>query len=79
MAGHHALNRRVTLRIMKLLPLVLLAAMAAFAQKVTVEFDQAAAFGKYKTFAIRMGDAAKLERKLDDMVRKSIEKYPPKK
>ena len=35
--------------------LTLLAAMGAFAQKVTVEFDQAADFSKYKTFAIRGG------------------------
>jgi hypothetical protein len=33
----------------------LLAAGCVFAQKVTVEFDQAADFSKYKTFAIRDG------------------------
>ena len=40
-----------------LLTLVGLASLAApaFAQKVTIEFDQAADFGKYKTFAIRNG------------------------
>ncbi len=34
---------------------LLLAASAAFAQKVTTEFDQAADFARYKTFAIRGG------------------------
>lgn len=38
---------------MKMLTITLLAAGAAFAQKVTVEFDQAADFARYKTFAIR--------------------------
>jgi hypothetical protein len=33
----------------------LLATCGAFAQKVTVEFDQAADFGRYKTFALREG------------------------
>jgi hypothetical protein len=33
----------------------LLVAFSAFAQKITVEFDQAADFTKYKTFAIRAG------------------------
>jgi hypothetical protein len=40
---------------MTILVLALLAALGAFAQKVTVEFDQAADFSKYKTFAIRGG------------------------
>src|SRR6266446_4299528 len=40
---------------MKLLILTLLAALCASAQKITVEFDQAADFSKYKTFAIRDG------------------------
>jgi hypothetical protein len=40
---------------MKALGIALLVAFAAFAQKVTVEFDQAADFSKYKTFAIRAG------------------------
>ena len=74
MARHHELNRRVTLRIMKLLPLVLLAAMAAFAQKVTVEFDQAADFGKYHTFAIRMGQLNSRNPVLNsELVKKQIE------
>jgi hypothetical protein len=38
-----------------LLLLILFAASGALAQKVTVEFDQAANFRQYKTFAIRDG------------------------
>ena len=41
--------------LMRLLILTLLAALSAFAQKITVEFDDAADFSKYKTFAIRDG------------------------
>ena len=40
---------------MRVLILILLTAASSFAQKVTVEFDAAADFGKYKTFAIREG------------------------
>src|ERR1700694_4813228 len=40
-------------QIMKALGIALLFAFAAFAQRVTVEFDQAVDFTKYKTFAIR--------------------------
>ena len=40
---------------MRVLILALMAALSAFAQKITVEFDQAADFSKYKTFAIRDG------------------------
>ena len=40
---------------MKTLALALLTALGAFAQKASTEFDQAADFGKYKTFAIRDG------------------------
>jgi len=40
---------------MKVLIVGLLAAHGAFAQKVTVEFDQAGMFSDYKTFAIREG------------------------
>lgn len=35
--------------------LLLLTSLGAFAQKITVEFDQAVDFSKYKTFAIRDG------------------------
>jgi hypothetical protein len=40
---------------MRILLLASFAVAGAFAQKVTVEFDQAADFSKYKTFAIRDG------------------------
>ena len=40
---------------MNRLALGLLIAFSAFAQKITVEFYQAADFNKYKTFAIRAG------------------------
>jgi hypothetical protein len=39
----------------KKLILCLLAAACAYGQKITVEFDQAIDFSKYKTFAIRSG------------------------
>ena len=42
-------------QLMRLLILTLLAALSVFAQKITVEFDEAADFSKYKTFAIRDG------------------------
>lgn len=42
-------------RLMRIVFLTLLAALSAFAQKITVEFDEAADFSKYKTFAIRDG------------------------
>ncbi len=47
------LFHRVTARTIALITLGLLAAHGAIAQKVTVEFDRAADFSKYKTFAIR--------------------------
>ena len=40
---------------MALIILLLLTSLGAFAQKITVEFDQAVDFSKYKTFAIRDG------------------------
>ena len=40
---------------MRILLLTLFTALTAYAQKVTVEFDQNADFSKYKTFAIRDG------------------------
>jgi hypothetical protein len=39
----------------RILALTVLSAALAWAQKITVEFDQAADFSKYKTFAIRDG------------------------
>jgi hypothetical protein len=40
---------------MRVLFMVVASALGAWAQKVTIEFDQGADFGKYKTFAIRGG------------------------
>jgi len=54
--------------------LVLLAAHVAFAQKITVEFDRAADFSKYKTFAIRDGQLNSKNPTLNnDLVKKRIE------
>ena len=50
------LFQRLTMQAMAVLILSLLAAHSVFAQKVTMEFDQAADFTKYKTFAIREGN-----------------------
>src|SRR5579862_2455912 len=40
---------------MKIFLLIVTTALAASAQKVTIEFDQAADFARYRTFAIRGG------------------------
>src|ERR1700682_1803574 len=74
------LFQRLTLRGMVVLILSLLATHGAFAQKVTVEFDQAADFSKYKTFAIRDGQLNSRNPVLNsDLVKKrinaDIEKY----
>jgi len=54
--------------------LSLLAAHGAFAQKVTVEFDQAVDFSKYKTFAIREGNLNSKDPALNsDLVKKRID------
>jgi len=59
---------------MKVLIVVLLAAHSAFAQKVTVEFDQAANFSQYKTFAIRDGRLNSKNPALNsELVKKQIE------
>jgi hypothetical protein len=42
-------------QLVRLALLILTATLIARAQKVTIEFDQAAEFGKYRTFAIRGG------------------------
>ena len=58
----------------KALILILLAASGSYAQKVTVEFDQAADFAKYKTFAIRDGKLNSRNPALNsDLVKKQIE------
>ena len=47
---------RAKWRVVSVLVLSLLGVHGASAQKITVEFDQAADFSKYKTFAIREGE-----------------------
>jgi hypothetical protein len=49
------LVRRIGLQVALMLVLGLIGAHDASAQKVTMEFDQAADFSKFKTFAIRYG------------------------
>lgn len=71
---------RLTVRGMVLLFLSLLAGHGAFAQKITMEFDQAADFSKYKTFAIRERQLNSKNPALNsDLVKKridaDIEKY----
>jgi hypothetical protein len=59
---------------MRALLLTLLAVAGAFAQKITVEFDQAADFSKYKTFAIRDGQLNSRNPALNsELVKKQIE------
>ena len=54
--------------------LILLAATGAWAQKITVEFDQAADFARYKTFAIRDGQLNSRNPALNsELVKKRIE------
>ena len=65
---------RLTSLGMKALIVSLLAAHGAFAQKVTVEFDQAADFTRYKTFAIRAGQLNSRNPALNsELVKKQIE------
>ena len=57
-----------------LLVLALLAAQGARAQKITMEFDQAIDFSKYKTFAIREGQLSSGNPALNSpLVKKQIE------
>ena len=59
---------------MRMLILALVAVQSAFAQKVTVEFDQSVDFMKYKTFAIRDGALNSKNPALNsELVRKEIE------
>src|SRR5579863_125922 len=54
--------------------LILLAASSALAQKVTVQFDPAADFSRYKTFAIRGGQLNSRNPALNtELVKKRIE------
>lgn len=58
----------------KILVLVVLSGALAWAQKITVEFDQAADFSKYKTFAIRDGQLNSRNPALNsELVKKKIE------
>ena len=58
----------------KVILLTCLAAAGAWAQKITVEFDQAADFGKYKTFNIRDGQLNSRNPALNsELVKKRIE------
>jgi len=68
-------SRRVAARFVALVTFgVLFAAHCAFAQKVTVEFDQTADFSKYKTFAIRGGELNSKNPALNsELVKKRIE------
>lgn len=59
---------------MKVLILILLTAGSAFAQKITVEFDQSADFAKYKTFTIRNGELNSKSPALNnDIIKKRID------
>ena len=59
---------------MRLLLLAFLAVPMALAQKITVEFDQAADFSHYKTFAIRDGQLNSKNPALNnELVKKQIE------
>jgi len=61
-------------RLTWLMLLVLASAAIAFAQKVNVEFDQAADFTKFKTFAIRNGQLNSRNPALNsELVKKQIE------
>ena len=58
----------------KILVLSLLGAAAVFGQKITTEFDQAADFTRYKTFAIRDGQLNSRNPALNsELVKKQIE------
>jgi hypothetical protein len=65
---------RITMQAMVALLLSLFAAHGAFAQKVTMEFDQSADFSRYKTFAIRERNLNSKSPALNsDLVRKQID------
>jgi hypothetical protein len=73
-ANKRELLQRVKLQMMGTLLLGLLAAPGVFAQKITVEFDRAADFSKYKTFAIRDGQLNSKNAALNsELVKKRIE------
>ncbi len=58
----------------RILVLAVLSAALAWAQRITVEFDQAADFSRYKTFAIRDGQLNSRNSALNsELVKKRIE------
>jgi hypothetical protein len=66
--------RRIASQAAVVLAFCVLAAHAAFAQKVTLEFDRAADFSQYRTFAIREGRLNSKNPALNsDLVKKQIE------
>jgi hypothetical protein len=66
--------KTLTWQAMAALIVIFVAAHGAFAQKITVEFDQAADFAKYKTFAIREGQLNSKNPALNsDLTKKRIE------
>ena len=73
-AGTRGILRRTVGQAIGVLVLGLLASHGALAQKVTVEFDQAADFSQYKTFAIRNGELNSKNPALNsELVKKQIE------
>ena len=73
-ADARAMPRRVLWQMLGVVVLGLLGAHGALAQKVTVEFDQAADFRQYKTFAIRNGELNSKNPALNsELVKKQIE------
>jgi len=59
---------------MRIVLVMLAAALGAFAQKVTIEFDQAVDFSKFKTFAIRAGELNSKNPALNsELVKKQID------
>jgi hypothetical protein len=59
---------------MRTVAVVLLAATAAFGQKINIQFDEAADFSKYRTFAIRGGVLNSRNPALNsELVKKQIE------
>jgi hypothetical protein len=59
---------------LRVLVSILVAAAAAWAQKITIEFDQASDFSRYKTFAIRDGQLNSRNPALNsELVKKRIE------
>ena len=69
-----AISLRIKLCTCAVIAFALLGTQAAFAQKVTLEFDRGADFSKYKTFAIRDGRLNSKNPALNsDLVKKQIE------